>query len=853
MSRQYIATIITPFHDTDMTLFMETFNSVKGQTIGFENIEWIIVLHNCTQEYIDAVKALVGEAENVVLKELVNDVRSASSPRNYGMRFVTSPYIEFLDSDDSISPGTIEKCVAVMEKHHADIVSFRMAYRKQNESVQAIITDASLWNPLEEEIVLSGERLRSRELYSSFNPATHCRFFDADFLLSNQITFDDKITMAEDACYTLTCFTKAKKIVILPQFIGHYYLMNSNSAVQSMNKPAKDVLQFSYGFKKIFDLLIDADVYYNYVFLMLLSLYLNFAHHSPDFTRKDWEVLRRDMAPYAKMLTLPPGNKLLSKEEGEVMYRFIVRDILDPAPENDSTSHDEEKTLAAIIRANQDTAFGEYYGFRSILSAEGFRKTVPLYDHRSYFDLVKLHTEVGELNLVTHKKIRAYANDFNESSRRRAVPVSEETYEALGRGFINRIAGETTFLMMESMPKGMPLNDGTFYDSDIGIMVRSGISRYSLSESELLKATLTAPFSLIFLEKPVKTVYPNLLMALRNTEVTQIYAGNTWVVWNYIEMILNKGELLCRDIENGTLTLGNNVGERLRQKVMFRNSPDPERARQIREALQSENKERMLQMIWPKLKRVLGRSGGNFRFFTGKVKKYLGSAKLETDDFITPFGRLAEKTEDEGVYRLDTESGFYEFLPMTGKVSDEPVLMNELTAGRVYELICTNDDGVYRMHTNIFIRPVRVGKEELRFGECLKPLLADTSVICDGDDFEKLLGEYTGDVLHDYFCCYDRSQKRLEILIAADTGKTEETLSCELEKALMQNPEYSAARQGGLRECTVRLIDRETRAMWHDLRRVKLNAPEDCFQPVHMIENTGQIPVFSSDGRLTRF
>ena len=42
-----------------------------------------------------------------------------------------------------------------------------MSYLKQNESVQSVITDVTLWNPLEKEIVLTGERLRCPELFSS--------------------------------------------------------------------------------------------------------------------------------------------------------------------------------------------------------------------------------------------------------------------------------------------------------------------------------------------------------------------------------------------------------------------------------------------------------------------------------------------------------------------------------------------------------------------------------------------------------------------------------------------------------------------------------------------------------------
>lgn len=233
MSGNYKATIITPFHNTDINIFKETFKSVKAQTIGFENIEWVIVLHNCEQKYIDAVKGLAAGHENVKLKELKNNARSASSPRNYGLNFINSPYVEFLDSDDTINEKTIETCLDVMARHKPQVVVFRMAYKKQNESVTSVITDVTLWNPLKEEIVLTGEKLRCKELFSSINLCLHNRFFDAEYIKRNNFKFDEEIIMAEDVYFTLLCYEKAEKIVVLPQFIGHNYFVNSKSAVQN--------------------------------------------------------------------------------------------------------------------------------------------------------------------------------------------------------------------------------------------------------------------------------------------------------------------------------------------------------------------------------------------------------------------------------------------------------------------------------------------------------------------------------------------------------------------------------------------------------------------------------------------
>ena len=53
---EYIISVITPFHNVDYEMFNSCIDSMLKQTLGFENIEWIIALHNCDQDHIDYAK-----------------------------------------------------------------------------------------------------------------------------------------------------------------------------------------------------------------------------------------------------------------------------------------------------------------------------------------------------------------------------------------------------------------------------------------------------------------------------------------------------------------------------------------------------------------------------------------------------------------------------------------------------------------------------------------------------------------------------------------------------------------------------------------------------------------------------
>lgn len=90
---KYSFSVITPFHNVDMAMFENAARHMEQQTVGFENIEWVIVCHNCDEEHLKAVRERVGLYDNVVLKELTNKIYTPSSPRNYGLDFATADYV----------------------------------------------------------------------------------------------------------------------------------------------------------------------------------------------------------------------------------------------------------------------------------------------------------------------------------------------------------------------------------------------------------------------------------------------------------------------------------------------------------------------------------------------------------------------------------------------------------------------------------------------------------------------------------------------------------------------------------------------------------------------------------------
>lgn len=97
----YKVSVITPFHNVDMGMFAKCADSMRRQTIGFENVQWVIVAHNCQPHCLPLLTEMFAGDGNVVIRELNDGRHSPAPPRNYGLQFVTGPYVGFLDGDDS--------------------------------------------------------------------------------------------------------------------------------------------------------------------------------------------------------------------------------------------------------------------------------------------------------------------------------------------------------------------------------------------------------------------------------------------------------------------------------------------------------------------------------------------------------------------------------------------------------------------------------------------------------------------------------------------------------------------------------------------------------------------------------
>ncbi|MEC1961056.1 glycosyltransferase family 2 protein, partial [Bacillus subtilis] len=100
-SFNYYFSVIMPIYNVELYL-TEAIESIINQTVGFENIQLILVNDDSPDKSEIICKEYAQKyPNNIVYAKKQNG--GVSSARNYGLKYAEGRYIQFLDPDDLVS------------------------------------------------------------------------------------------------------------------------------------------------------------------------------------------------------------------------------------------------------------------------------------------------------------------------------------------------------------------------------------------------------------------------------------------------------------------------------------------------------------------------------------------------------------------------------------------------------------------------------------------------------------------------------------------------------------------------------------------------------------------------------
>lgn len=113
-------TIIVPVFNGE-NYIQKCIDSVVNQTIGFKNIELVVIDDNSSDSTKEILtKNLKKHKFTVVF--LKQNSGKASTPRNIGIELATTEYMMFLDSDDWLHPNAIKTLIKTVDKEKSDFI-----------------------------------------------------------------------------------------------------------------------------------------------------------------------------------------------------------------------------------------------------------------------------------------------------------------------------------------------------------------------------------------------------------------------------------------------------------------------------------------------------------------------------------------------------------------------------------------------------------------------------------------------------------------------------------------------------------------------------------------------------------
>ena len=222
---EYKLSIIIPTFNLENEI-NNAFNSIKNQTIGFENIEVIFVDDNSTDNTLDKLNKYSHKFSNV--KVLTTDKNSgyAGKPRNIGIQNATADYILFLDGDDELLLNACEVLYEKIQFYNTDIVIAGHINVYGNGVCQH-------YPPLLHDNESYFKNALNSQLLN-VNPAISAKLFNKFLLTKNNITFPENIP-GEDLIFLLETIINSRNILTLNNFYTYYRNLDKDSVTLNLN------------------------------------------------------------------------------------------------------------------------------------------------------------------------------------------------------------------------------------------------------------------------------------------------------------------------------------------------------------------------------------------------------------------------------------------------------------------------------------------------------------------------------------------------------------------------------------------------------------------------------------------
>lgn len=288
--------------------------SIMNQTIGFSNIELILVDDKSTDKSKEIIK-YYQKFPNV--KTIFCETNSGfpGKPRNIGIKHATADYIIFLDSDDTYLEDAFEILYNTIIQEKSDFVIASNYINLDGNKIKANIFNATEdiinINPIDSQ--RSFDRMSSNFLIGPWG-----KIFNKETIIKNNIYFLEN-SLSEDTYFYFKLLLSSKKVSILPNDIVYVYNTFENKETAIHGHDLNKFNNFLKGLNQVKDLL-NSTKFTNYIFLTdnISSLLLIFTN----LNKKDKPLAVSKIYDFEKNIDT---NQLSLNKEILLLNNFIIK------------------------------------------------------------------------------------------------------------------------------------------------------------------------------------------------------------------------------------------------------------------------------------------------------------------------------------------------------------------------------------------------------------------------------------------------------------------------------------------------------------------------------------------------
>ncbi len=268
---KYKISIIIPTYNAEKYL-EECIDSIVNQTIGFENLQVILVNDGSKDNSGKIIEKYCEKYNNVQAIHLPESHSLGGFARNQGVEQAIGEYLMFIDSDDVYDKKACELMYQAIKENEADVVTANYKCMEQ----EGKIWDTAMFDQKKYKSCDLEEA--SQRFFYLYCPSACMKIFRNELIQKNDIKFLEGVP-AEDAYFSSRALLESKKICYISDVIYYYRRRNTGEVSTSWMRNKKYFKDVNYAFKKIYEAFKDADKleYYKYYYAKnLISLVYKF-------------------------------------------------------------------------------------------------------------------------------------------------------------------------------------------------------------------------------------------------------------------------------------------------------------------------------------------------------------------------------------------------------------------------------------------------------------------------------------------------------------------------------------------------------------------------------------------------